>query len=223
MPDRSSFSYGTGFRSLTQRQCLGLRGRDGRLHRDADADALLARHAGDTRRFRLRRGARRPDLDSAPAYHAKRACHYNYITAFGMESLYRICRIGDDGARQQIAEIAAERPSYMHSFGMSEDYLILTAFPLVVNPIDLRLWGKPRARMTASCCPSWSTSPRIARSCLCSMLARSPNWRGRRPLTPSPSISTGAFFQPRLDLGRLVADIPARIQGRSVTEPPPCT
>jgi carotenoid cleavage dioxygenase-like enzyme len=78
-----------------------------------------------------------------PHYDAKRACHYNYITAFGMESLYRICRIGDDGARQQIAEIAAERPSYMHSFGMSEDHLILTAFPFVVNPIDLRLWGKP--------------------------------------------------------------------------------
>ena len=78
-----------------------------------------------------------------PHYDAKRACHYNYIAHFGMKSLYRLCRIGDDGAQQQIAEIAAERPAYMHSFGMSEDHLILTEFPLVVNPIDLRLSGKP--------------------------------------------------------------------------------
>jgi beta,beta-carotene 9',10'-dioxygenase len=81
-----------------------------------------------------------------PHYDAKRACHYNYVTAFGMESLYRICRIGDDGAQQQIAEIAAERPSYMHSFGMSEDHLILAEFPLVVSPIDLRMSGKPFIR-----------------------------------------------------------------------------
>jgi hypothetical protein len=81
-----------------------------------------------------------------PHYDAKRACHYNYVTAFGMNSLYRICRIGDDGAQRQIAEIAAGRPSYMHSFGMSEDHLILTEFPLVVNPIDLRMSGKPFIR-----------------------------------------------------------------------------
>ena len=31
----------------------------------------------------------------------------------------------------------------MHSFGMSENYLILTEFPLVVNPISLLLWLKP--------------------------------------------------------------------------------
>lgn len=78
-----------------------------------------------------------------PHYDAKRSCHYNYIADLGMKSLYRICRIGDDGAERQIAEIPVARPSYMHSFGMSEDHLILTAFPLVVSPLDLRLSGKP--------------------------------------------------------------------------------
>jgi carotenoid cleavage dioxygenase-like enzyme len=42
-----------------------------------------------------------------------------------------------------IAKLPVERPSYMHSFGMSEDHLVLTEFPLVVSPIDLRLSGKP--------------------------------------------------------------------------------
>src|SRR5512134_3075961 len=69
----------------------------------------------------------------------------------------------------------------------------------------------------ASCCPSCSTSPRIAHSCLCSTQGLWSNWRGRRPPTRFPFIATGTFFPARLDLGGLVADIPARIQGRSVT------
>jgi beta,beta-carotene 9',10'-dioxygenase len=78
-----------------------------------------------------------------PHYDAKRAGHYNYIVDLGMKSVYRLVSIGDDGAEKEIATIAVERPSYMHSFGMSEDHLVLTEFPLVVNPIDLRLAGKP--------------------------------------------------------------------------------
>jgi beta,beta-carotene 9',10'-dioxygenase len=81
-----------------------------------------------------------------PHYDAKRACHYNYIVDFGMKSLYRLCSIGDDGKERLVAEVPVERPAYMHSFGMSEDHLILTEFPLVVNPIELRLSGKPFIR-----------------------------------------------------------------------------
>src|SRR5262245_2911648 len=81
-----------------------------------------------------------------PHYDAKRECHYNYIADLGFRSVYRLIGIGDDGAQRQVAEIPVERPSYMHSFGMSEEHLILTEFPLVVNPIDLRLSGKPFIR-----------------------------------------------------------------------------
>ena len=78
-----------------------------------------------------------------PHYDAKRACHYNYIADFGMKSLYRLCRIGDDGKQRVVAKLPVERPAYMHSFGMSEDHLILTEFPLVVSPIELKFSGKP--------------------------------------------------------------------------------
>jgi len=60
-----------------------------------------------------------------------------------MESLFRLCRIGDDGKQRVVAKLPVERPAFMHSFGMSQDHLVLTEFPLVVNPIDLRLSGKP--------------------------------------------------------------------------------
>jgi beta,beta-carotene 9',10'-dioxygenase len=81
-----------------------------------------------------------------PHYDAARRCHYNYIADLGMKSVYRIGAIGDDGTEKQVVEIPVERPAYMHSFGMSADHLILTEFPLVVNPIDLRLSGKPFIR-----------------------------------------------------------------------------
>lgn len=78
-----------------------------------------------------------------PHYDAKRACHYNYIADLGMKSLYRLCKIDDGGKQKVIAKLPVERPAYMHSFGMSEDHLILTEFPLVVSPIELKFSGKP--------------------------------------------------------------------------------
>jgi len=78
-----------------------------------------------------------------PHYDAARACHYNYIVDFGMRSVYRLCRIGDDGAESVVAELPVGHPAYMHSFGVSQDHLVLTEFPLVVSPLELKLSGKP--------------------------------------------------------------------------------
>jgi carotenoid cleavage dioxygenase-like enzyme len=79
-------------------------------------------------------------------YDAARRCHYNYVVDFGMNSAYRICKIGDDGKQTLVASLPVERPAYMHSFAMSTNHLVLTEFPLVVNPLDLRLSGKPFIR-----------------------------------------------------------------------------
>lgn len=42
-----------------------------------------------------------------------------------------------------VAELPVGHPAYMHSFGMSQNHLVLTEFPLVVNPLELKLSGKP--------------------------------------------------------------------------------
>ena len=84
-----------------------------------------------------------------PHYDAKRACHYNYIADLGFRSAYRLISIGDDGVQRQVAEIPVERPSYMHSFGMSEEHLILSEFPLVVNPVDLDWRASPSSETIA--------------------------------------------------------------------------
>jgi beta,beta-carotene 9',10'-dioxygenase len=73
-----------------------------------------------------------------------RRCSYTYVLNFGRKSEYRILRIGWNTKRQDvISRIAADKPAYMHSIGMSERYLILAEFPLVVDPLRLKFSGRP--------------------------------------------------------------------------------
>lgn len=68
----------------------------------------------------------------------------NYVLKFGRNSQYKIYRQPPDQFRRElIATIGAELPSYMHSFGVTDDFLVLAAFPFVVNPLSLLLRRKP--------------------------------------------------------------------------------
>lgn len=67
---------------------------------------------------------------------------YSYVIGMGRRSTYRLF-VDEKGVQRVLAELPVERPSYMHSFGMSERYLVLTEFPLRVNPLSLALSGKP--------------------------------------------------------------------------------
>jgi beta,beta-carotene 9',10'-dioxygenase len=73
--------------------------------------------------------------------------HYNYVLDFGRRSTYRFFGIDARTGRQSlVGAITVERPAYVHSFGMTEHYLILAEVPLVVNPLKLRFGGKPFIR-----------------------------------------------------------------------------
>jgi beta,beta-carotene 9',10'-dioxygenase len=73
--------------------------------------------------------------------------HYSYVLDFGRRSTYRFFAIdGQTGRQSVVSAIRVERPAYVHSFGMTERYLILTEVPLVVNPLKLRFSGKPFIR-----------------------------------------------------------------------------
>jgi beta,beta-carotene 9',10'-dioxygenase len=78
-----------------------------------------------------------------PHYDAARRRHYSYMVEFGLNSVYRLFSVKDSGEQKQVAEIAVDHPAYMHSFAMTERYLVLTEFPLVVRPLALRLSGRP--------------------------------------------------------------------------------
>jgi beta,beta-carotene 9',10'-dioxygenase len=82
-----------------------------------------------------------------PHFDVQRMRHYNYLLELGRQSRYHLySTAADTGREAPVATVPAQRPAYMHSFGMTERYLILSEFPLVVNPLRLRLGGKPFIR-----------------------------------------------------------------------------
>lgn len=68
----------------------------------------------------------------------------NYATKISRASNYNVYKIPHGtNHRNLINSVPVEEPAYMHSFGMTENYVILVEFPLVVKPLDLLLSGKP--------------------------------------------------------------------------------
>lgn len=68
----------------------------------------------------------------------------NYIIEMGRKSYYHVYAIPHgERKRQRLASIPVPEPAYMHSFGMTENWVILAEFPLVVNPLRLAFRTKP--------------------------------------------------------------------------------
>lgn len=64
---------------------------------------------------------------------------YNYMTTFAKTSSYTLYKITEDNKPKLISSISVKKPSYMRSFAMTKNYLILVEIPFVINPIDLVL------------------------------------------------------------------------------------
>jgi len=63
---------------------------------------------------------------------------YNFYIDYGRKSAYVIYKIEDKTtSRKLLARHEVNEPSYMHDFSITQSYIILTAYPLVVNPMDL--------------------------------------------------------------------------------------
>jgi beta,beta-carotene 9',10'-dioxygenase len=76
-------------------------------------------------------------------YDAARRRHYSYMVEFGLHRVYRLFAVTDDGGREVVAELPVDLPAYMHSFAMTERYLVLVEFPLVVSALALKFSGRP--------------------------------------------------------------------------------
>jgi beta-carotene 15,15'-monooxygenase len=61
---------------------------------------------------------------------------FNVETEFGRTSTYHVHAVSGDGGRRHIGSIDTDAPAYMHSFALTPRYIILTEFPLRVNPLD---------------------------------------------------------------------------------------
>jgi carotenoid cleavage dioxygenase-like enzyme len=68
----------------------------------------------------------------------------NYAANLGPRSSYRFFAVGPHESKPRvIATLPVREPAYMHSFGLTERYLVLAEFPYVVNPLALALSGRP--------------------------------------------------------------------------------
>jgi beta,beta-carotene 9',10'-dioxygenase len=68
----------------------------------------------------------------------------NYAAKLGPRNSYRFFLLPPGESKARVtAELPVKRPAYMHSFGLTERWLVLAEFPFVVNPISIPLSGRP--------------------------------------------------------------------------------
>ncbi|MGA8746739.1 MAG: carotenoid oxygenase family protein [Solirubrobacterales bacterium] len=68
----------------------------------------------------------------------------NYAAKLGPRSSYRFFEIPpQQGEPRLIASLPVREPALMHSFGLSQRWLVLAEFPLLVNPLRLAFANKP--------------------------------------------------------------------------------
>lgn len=68
----------------------------------------------------------------------------NYITRFSLTSSYNIYKIKYGSTKRElICSLPVKLPSYMHSFSITQNYVILSEYPFFINPCKLLISGKP--------------------------------------------------------------------------------
>lgn len=65
----------------------------------------------------------------------------NYLLKYGKRSEYQVYRQRGT-TRERLASLTADLPSYLHSFAITEDHVVLVMYPFVVNPLSMLLGGK---------------------------------------------------------------------------------
>ncbi len=79
-----------------------------------------------------------------PLHDRARHATFNVVTEMGLSSRYKLVRIEDGTLRRTvIASLAVDKPSYVHAISMTQRYIVIAEYPLVVRPLDLMLRGKP--------------------------------------------------------------------------------
>lgn len=68
----------------------------------------------------------------------------NIATTFARKSTYTIYKMGPKSLeRVPLVNIPVSYPSYLHSFGVTNHYIIMIEVPFVISPYDLLMNGKP--------------------------------------------------------------------------------
>lgn len=87
----------------------------------------------------------KPGITTAhPHYDREERELYNYMLTLGRNSTYTLFGVPSGSrVRRSIGTVHCAKPSYMHSFALTQNYLVLMEFPFVVNPLKMLLSGRP--------------------------------------------------------------------------------
>ncbi|MEA2421702.1 MAG: beta,beta-carotene 9,10-dioxygenase [Thermoleophilaceae bacterium] len=72
-----------------------------------------------------------------PHFDSARGEAVNYAARVGPRSSYRVYTTDAQDNQRVTAKVPVKEPAYMHSFGMTERYVVLAEFPLLLNPLKL--------------------------------------------------------------------------------------
>lgn len=68
----------------------------------------------------------------------------NFLLTFGRTCEYRVHRVRTESMERVLVGVyRTDRPSYMHSFAITQRYVVLVVYPFVVNPLSLLLRDRP--------------------------------------------------------------------------------
>jgi beta,beta-carotene 9',10'-dioxygenase len=67
----------------------------------------------------------------------------SYATHFGPLTTYRVFARGSSGQQRTLATLPVTQPAYMHSFAVTERFIVLVEFPLVAIPAAIPLSQRP--------------------------------------------------------------------------------
>jgi beta,beta-carotene 9',10'-dioxygenase len=79
-----------------------------------------------------------------PHFDPQRRELLSYVSHISARTSYRLFAVPEGSIkRREIARIPVREPAYMHSFAMTERYLVLAEFPFVVDPLRLAFSQRP--------------------------------------------------------------------------------
>ncbi|MWG36797.1 carotenoid oxygenase family protein [Halomarina oriensis] len=61
----------------------------------------------------------------------------SFETEFGRPSRYHVFETDDATSRRHVGSVPVDEPAYMHSFALTPNYVVLTEFPFVVDPLEM--------------------------------------------------------------------------------------
>lgn len=68
---------------------------------------------------------------------------WGYVTTFGPRSAYHLWRLPDGSCRREIVgAVPVDEPAYVHSFGLTRDFAVITESPFVADTLSMLLPGE---------------------------------------------------------------------------------